>query len=187
MRLPVVVVTLTLASNALAHVLLEEPRRRYDDMKGAVCGKGGVSDGRTSNFHRFEPGATIAMAWTETIDHTGSWRVAFDDDGADRDDFDNNVLHEEFDPENESNLRWEAEVTLPDVECTNCTLQLIQVMTTGEGNDNNTYFQCADLVLGEGESAAGGCASSSSSPSAVSLIALLGLALWQRRRVNSRC
>ncbi|MCA9560948.1 MAG: hypothetical protein KC583_20510, partial [Myxococcales bacterium] len=41
-------------------------------------------------------------------------------------------------------------VTLPDVECDNCTLQVIQVMfdkppQTSPGND--LYYQCADLVL----------------------------------------
>ncbi len=171
---------LFLATAAQAHVQLEEPRRRYDDMKGAVCGRGGGNDGRTGNFHRFQPGETIPMAWTETIDHTGSFRVAFDDDGADRDDFDANVLYEQDDPPNDGGFRWDAAVTLPDIECTNCTLQLIQVMTTGEANDNNTYFQCADLVLGDGESAAGsvGCASSTSSP----LAGLAPLLLLLRRR-----
>ena len=174
----------TIASAAQAHVLLEEPRRRYDDMKGAVCGKGGLDDGRTSDFHRFAPGETISMAWTETIDHVGSYRVAFDDDGADRADFDDNVLHTQADPRNDNNFRWEAEVTLPDIECTGCTLQLIQVMTTGEGNDNNTYFQCSDIVLGDGESDAAqtGCASSSSSSS--SLLALAVLLLLRRRRAR---
>ncbi|MDP2345054.1 MAG: lytic polysaccharide monooxygenase [Deltaproteobacteria bacterium] len=172
----VVVVVVVAATGAQAHVLLEEPRRRYDDMKGAICGKGGGDDGRTSAFHRFQPGETIAMAWTETIDHTGSFRVAFDDDGADRADFDANVLYEQADPDNESNFRWDAEVTLPDIECTNCTLQLIQVMTEGVANDGNTYFQCSDIVLGDGESAGAevGCASSSSPPwGALALLLLL--------------
>jgi uncharacterized protein (TIGR03382 family) len=178
----VVVVASSLSSAVGAHVLLEEPRRRYDDMKGAICGKGGLADGRTSAFHRFQPGETIPVAWTETIDHTGSFRVAFDDDGADRADFDANILYEQEDPANESGLRWDAEVTLPDLECTNCTLQLIQVMTTGEANDDNTYFQCSDIVLGDGESAGAeqGCASSSSPPAALVFFGLL--VLWRRRR-----
>ncbi len=45
---------------------------------------------------------------------------------------------------------YEYEFTLPDVECDNCTLQVIQVMTDKppwgpEGGD--IYYQCADLAL----------------------------------------
>ncbi|MBW2225541.1 MAG: hypothetical protein JRF54_15365, partial [Deltaproteobacteria bacterium] len=56
-----------------------------------------------------------------------------------------------------------ATVTLPDITCDNCTLQMIQVMYdkrlyTTLGND--IYYQCADLVLREGGAppGAGGCA-----------------------------
>jgi hypothetical protein len=46
------------------------------------------------------------------------------------------------------------DITLPNIECTNCTLQLIQLMTEGHGDynedpneGNDIYFQCADVVL----------------------------------------
>jgi len=45
-----------------------------------------------------------------------------------------------------------VQVKLPDVECTACTLQLIQVMTDKppfDGGDD-FYFQCADLRLVRG-------------------------------------
>src|SRR5690606_34862668 len=61
---------------------------------------------------------------------------------------------------------WEIEVTLPQTPCTNCTLQLIQVMegsTLGGTVDGtklasmSTYYACVDLVLtGEADSTAGG-------------------------------
>jgi hypothetical protein len=144
-----------------AHNLLDEPQRRYDDMKGTPCGRGDA-DGRTDRFTRFSPGETITVRWTETIDHVGSFRVAFDDDGADAADFDENVLHTQDDPDNESGKQWSADVTLPDVRCTNCTLQVLQIMTTSDTpSPSQIYAQCADLVLGDGESApaevAGGC------------------------------
>jgi phage tail protein X len=90
------------------------------------------------------------------------------DDPADKcgeDDFYNNdaVLMDNLDPQNPpladsfkpATHSWQ--VTLPDVECDNCTLQLIQVMTdlpgihapydpSGPGADD-IYFQCVDLVL----------------------------------------
>lgn len=179
LRTVVVLLAALLALPTAAHTLLDEPSRRYDDMKGAVCGKGGGADARTSNFTRYAPGETITVRWTETINHVGTYRIAFDDDGADRGDFDANVLATIEDPSNDSGDTFDTEVTLPDVECTNCTLQLIQVMGQ-TGNDSNTYFQCADLVLGDGESAPpGGCATSTSAPAALSVLLLL---LARRRR-----
>lgn len=174
------------AGSAAAHTQLDSPARRYDDMKGAVCGKGGGADARTTHFSRFEPGETIDVSWTETIDHVGTFRIAFDDDGADRDDFDANVLKTIDDPDNASGAQYTESVTLPDIECNNCTLQLKQVMSTGAATDDNTYFQCADLVLGEGESAppggseAGtGCASNTLVTPAAAALSLL---LLRRRR-----
>ncbi len=46
----------------------------------------------------------------------------------------------------------EMTVTLPNMECTNCTLQLIQVMQnnppyTNDTASNDIYFQCADITL----------------------------------------
>ncbi len=172
------------ATASSAHVLLDEPARRYDDMKGAVCGKGGGDDGRTGHFTRYQPGDTIDVKFTETVDHVGSFRFAFDDDGGDRDDFDGNVLDVIDDPSNESGKQRTGKLTLPDVECTNCTLQLIQIMTTGTPTDENTYFQCADIVLGDGESAGaevGGCAQAGTPSSALMSVALL-LLLRRRRR-----
>lgn len=47
------------------------------------------------------------------------------------------------------------EITFPDIECANCTLQLIQLMSDGHGSYNETlevdgndiYYQCADITL----------------------------------------
>ena len=88
------------------------------------------------------------------------------------------------------------QVTLPDVECERCTLQLIQVMTDkapyGDGND--LYYQCADLALradapAEGETFGvepGGCAHVRGAGSASTWLASAGLALlallFRRRR-----
>jgi hypothetical protein len=44
-------------------------------------------------------------------------------------------------------------VTLPNLTCDNCTLQVIQVMYDKEPYEtpgNDIYYQCADLVLREG-------------------------------------
>jgi uncharacterized protein (TIGR03382 family) len=177
-------VVMGFATSAAGHELLDAPQRRYDDMKGGPCGRGNGEDGRTSRFTRYQPGETITVRWTETIDHVGSWVIAFDDDGADQADFDDNILHTEADPENPSGQAWQAEVTLPDVTCTNCTLQLLQIMTTSANpSPSQIYFQCADLVLGDGDSApaevAGGCQAANTSPWPLPLLAI---ALWSGRR-----
>jgi hypothetical protein len=48
--------------------------------------------------------------------------------------------------------RYEQVITLPNIECTNCTLQLTQMMTdkppyTTALTSDDIYYQCADLVL----------------------------------------
>ena len=108
--------------------------------------------------------------------------VSFDDDGADEADFAATILYNEPDPAGTGGDQWEAQITLPDVECTKCTLRLQQIMSTSDTpSPSQMYFQCADLVLGEGDSAAaevGGCAAASGAPMAL----LPGLVLLARRR-----
>jgi hypothetical protein len=58
---------------------------------------------------------------------------------------------------------WTYQVTLPNIECDNCTLQVIQVMEDPPGHgpfDGNAdiYHQCIDLVLTNGGAGAGGAA-----------------------------
>lgn len=179
---------LLLSSPLSAHVLLDDPARRYDDMKGAPCGKGGGEDGRTEHVTALAAGARIEVRWTETINHVGSFRIAFDEDGADAADFDAHVLHAETDPDNPSGQSWATEVTLPDVSCGNCTLQLLQIMTTDPNpSESETYFQCADLVLGDAQSAppeVTGCHSAGGAPAL--WLALLGLAARPRRPFSGR-
>jgi hypothetical protein len=103
------------------------------------------------------PGQTITVRWRETINHPAHYRIAFDDDGSDDfsypsgpSDFTNNgtVLLDNIDDANGGD--YSAEVTLPDITCENCTLQLIQVMYDKQGNgwgNDDLYFQCADLAL----------------------------------------
>ena len=47
------------------------------------------------------------------------------------------------------NNLYRVSVTLPEVECDNCTLQVMQVMTDAPpfGGGDDLYYQCADLVL----------------------------------------
>lgn len=178
-------------TQASAHLGLDAPLSRYgpDTLKTGPCGiEGGA---RTANVTYFEPGETIEVRWNEYIDHPGHFRIAFDADGDD--DFvdpgtmtelysNDAVLVDGIPDQGRDDKDYAVEVTLPDITCDNCTLQVIQVMYdkppyTTPGND--IYYQCADLVLKEGgapvESVDDGGCSASNGGSASWLVSLLML------------
>ena len=152
--------------------------RRY--IKQGPCGK---KDGeRSSNVYTYKAGETISVKLREFIPHPGYFRIAFDSDGDDdfvnpqsinpinrkcledekhcgEDDFFNNetVLLDNLNPHKRGLPKtYEWKIKLPDVECDNCTLQFIQVMTDGYPihapydpamDSDDLYYQCIDLKL----------------------------------------
>jgi MYXO-CTERM domain-containing protein len=146
--------------DAAAHINLDYPVSNTTDQKSpSPCGARGAGTPTT-----LKPGETITVKWTETISHPGHFRIAFDTEGTDdlKDptsftDIKNPAvapiladgLHEH--QGGASNKKWEAQVVLPNVTCTKCTLQVIQVMTDkppfGPGGGNDFYYRCADIVL----------------------------------------
>jgi hypothetical protein len=184
MRTPLIVSALGLAlatqllsPSARAHIHLLEPIPRYPDQvagenKACPCGVGHSNricqdendrsdpDRSLDRVTTFEAGATVTVRWDEYVGHSGRYRVAFDDDGADLTDFNAHPLVDVPDPKGrEGNTGddsiWELEVTLPETPCENCTLELIQVMD-GETEEpvadpvgRSTYYQCADIRIVE--------------------------------------
>ena len=143
-------------SAARAHISLTYPGPRSASQKAGPCGEAGSTRG--SAITVLEPGATITVRWDETIDHNAHYRIAFDADGEDDlvdvtadDDLYNSpgVLADGI--ADAVRGSYTQEVTLPDVECERCTLQLIQRMY-GAGN----YYQCADIALRRGAAATDG-------------------------------
>jgi hypothetical protein len=160
--------------SALAHVALEEPPPRYpsdgsSDNKSCPCGVGPndslcsdpneLSDpNRSTTVTPYAAGESITVRAHEAVGHSGRWRIAFDPDGADLADFNANILLDVADPAgSEGNVGqgdlWEFPITLPNTPCTNCTLQIIQVMN-GNTTDlvpdptgQSSYYQCADIAL----------------------------------------
>jgi hypothetical protein len=155
-----------LAAPAAAHLALTAPPSRYgsDVLKEGPCGVSG--GGRSTNVTELPSGSAVTVMFDEYVDHPGHFRIAFDADGDD--DFADPVClsgcatrHPEFQLYGDPGIlldgiadtaggESQVSVTLPDVECDRCTLQVIQVMTdkppyTSPGND--IYYQCADLVL----------------------------------------
>ena len=179
---------LWLPADADAHLGLDAPASRYgpDTLKTGPCGvAGGV---RTNNVSYFEPGETIEVLWNEYIDHPGHYRIAFDPDGDD--DFvdpatmmelysNKAVLLDGIPDQGRDNPEYSAQITLPNITCDNCTLQVIQVMYdkppyTTPGND--IYYQCADLVLKVGGAPDGGVDAGGSGSS--------GCSAWNGRDVS---
>lgn len=117
------------------------PRSTSDSLKTAPCG----DIPRTSTPNILSPGQAITVNWEETINHPGYFRIAFSP-AADLG-FDQNVLLDNIPHSDTLPLPrpYQTQVTLPDMTCIDCTLQLTQVMT--DSNPPRNYYSCADIVL----------------------------------------
>jgi len=158
------------ASTASAHIRMLEPQPRYDiqgfdtGIKSCPCGLG--SSNRTCNLAvdssdpdrstrvtRLEAGSTVTLRFEEFVDHAGRFRVAFDPDGADMADFNANILEDISDPAGTGEQVWEIQVTLPNMTCDNCTLQLVQAMEVdvntpvADPAPISSYYSCVDVEL----------------------------------------
>lgn len=108
------------------------------DLKFGPCG----NLPRSPNPARLTSGATIDVEFESNIFHQGYFRIAFslaDDTG-----FDRHVLIDDI-PDYATQVDRSLSLTLPDVECDTCTLQLIQVMMDRTPPTN--YYSCADIQL----------------------------------------
>jgi|GEM_PF-793386 len=183
---PLFVMSLLFGAEASAHMSMTSPVARYpivvgNENKACPCGVGDSNrlcdnpddrsdpDRSTDRINTFTAGEVITIRFDEYVAHAGRWRVAFDPDGADLDDFNANILLDVPDPAGSTGnigqgSLWELQVTLPDIACDNCTLQLVQMM---DGNTvdpvpdpagRSSYYQCADLVLTAAAAADGGTA-----------------------------
>jgi hypothetical protein len=162
-----------LAPDAGAHISLMFPAARDTGLKDGPCGT--LNSVRGSSVTTFKPGETITVTWLETVDHTGYFRISFDDDG--NDGFVEPTAYDDFNPhpsilvnniaDKEGSMQmYSQEVTLPNTECTNCTLQVIQMMTDkppfGPDGGRDIYYQCADIVL-SADGGTGGAGTTSAS------------------------
>jgi Lytic polysaccharide mono-oxygenase, cellulose-degrading len=190
----VAVFCLALGGSAEAHITLVSPPPRYavgvstNANKSCPCGVGTsnricdvpaeFSDpDRSVNVTPLVAGEMITFQFKETIDHTGRFRIAIDYDGADVEDFNSNILLDVTDPPggmgNTGNGNvWELTIQVPDMPCTNCTLQLIQDMNNKpdvpvmDPSKDSTYYQCADITISSGATPAGSTTAPATSASA---------------------
>jgi hypothetical protein len=163
----VALLVLGTADTADAHVCTESPLSRVgpectarSPQKIGPCG----IEGRSQYVSTFRPGETITVTLNETVNHPSHYRISFNPDG---DTFHDPVSVDDKSGdhpfvlldgiEDEEEARQSVEITFPDVECENCTLQVIQVMYDKQGNgfggrnadggNDDIYYSCADIVL----------------------------------------
>jgi uncharacterized protein (TIGR03382 family) len=215
------VLAVLVPSIASAHAVLTYPPPRTTALKTGPCGAAGSTRG--TNVTTLTGGTTLTVKWNETVDHPGHYRISLDVDGQDfvvpptADGNTEGMLNVVKDlipdiqgpPLPTSPRPYMFDITLPDVNCNNCTLQMIQVMTdkapyTTDPGSDDIYYQCADITIvassGGGADAgvdmtpdAGDNGSNNgqggemisggcSTGNATGLLALLGLAGLRRRR-----
>jgi len=150
---------LFLAAPAHAHFSLTYPPARYaDQLQGGPCGRA-PETGR-DHVTTLQSGAEIVVTWNQTISNLGYLRIAFDDDGQDifvdptwyTGDYYAGpwVLLDNIPIPPSPATGGTATVTLPNIECQNCTLQVIEVLSDHFppwGNGDDFHYQCADLIL----------------------------------------
>ena len=185
-KLCMVACGLAAASQGFAHIDLDSAgthKSRYgrNFIKQGPCGK--TNGERGSNIYTYRPNEKVTIALDEFIPHPGYFRISFAqesdaefvnprtvdpinrecmNDPADKcgaPDFFNNpgVLADNLSPHTRGfPKQYSWEVTMPDVECENCTLQVIQVMTDGfpihapydpSYTVDDVYYQCIDIKL----------------------------------------
>ena len=121
---------------SVAHITLVYPPPRPGMVSpiGSPCGYS-PDPGRTT-AQPLLPGATIEVRWNEWINHPSHFRISFDSDG--QDDFVDPASPDDFYTvpsvlldaiADNGTGDHAATITLPMIECDNCTLQVIQVMT----------------------------------------------------------
>ena len=186
---------------ASAHLALLSPASRYgeDVLKQGPCGIAGGA--RSEHVTTLQPGAQLEVVWDEYVDHPGHFRIAFDADGDDDlvdpaclsgctsrtpeiERYSNGSVLLDGIADTPAGGESRAVVTLPDVECEHCTLQVIQVMYdkppyVTPGND--IYYQCADLVLRRAAAPCAGDCDGSGQVSVEELVRGIGISLGSGR------
>ncbi len=214
-----------------AHIHMTSPMSRQttaqgDPQKEQHCGSPTLvrTAARTSTY---QPGATITVAWTETIPHPGWFRISFQPNGEvfeippisngapgnypteDLTGMTDATTGSMVLKDRIGDLVTTFDVTLPNMECANCTLQLISVMTDKmpysiDAISDDIYFSCADITLAANAPDAGpqatdpdagvdqpggpksgkesgGCSAGGTGAGFPTALALLGLVGWRRR------
>lgn len=109
----------------------------------APCG----GKARTNTPKVLKKGDNVTLKFKETIIHPGHFIISFSpaaDAGFDQNILLDNITRAASDSDGSLvNNIYSKSITLPDIECDDCTLQLIQFMSDSQTN----YYSCADIQL----------------------------------------
>jgi hypothetical protein len=138
----ILVALILLSSWASAHSRLKE-----SDVIKIRSTNPGVKTGPCGGFARAAtpavliPGQTITVNWEETIYHPGRFEFYFSSAG----DQNFTLLKTVENNQNNGNVphQFTTTLTIPNVTCQNCTIQMIQVMLENPANPTY-YYSCAD-------------------------------------------
>lgn len=145
--------SVTAAAHADAHFSLDYPKGRSFDIDKSPCGADGA---RTGTVTTLRSGDSVKLKWNVSVEHTmpGNWRISIDDAGQNFPDpvgaGDTSTLPLFMDHVEVSGLGdKETTITVPDIECDSCTLQLLQYKYPKPPytDPSSFYFQCADIVI----------------------------------------
>lgn len=146
--LMIVMAVFALSTVSFAHAKLKpggKLKLREDNagIKTGPCG----SAPRSANPTLLKGGEKITVEWMETINHPGYFRIAFSQSGDKN--FEQNVLATVEDNKNLTTdlpHSFSKVITVPNVACEACTIQLIQYMTENPANVS-LYYSCADIKI----------------------------------------
>jgi hypothetical protein len=153
MRLLLILNLLLISSFAWGHARLKAngvipPRNNSDGLKTGPCGN--VAKGNNPTV--LQAGTVITLTWEETIQHPGyyDFKISYDNDqtftylklpnGQDA------KIIDTQDNRNDLPHQYSAQVVVPDMNCTNCSIQMVQMMTENPNNPR-PYFSCADITI----------------------------------------
>jgi|GEM_PF-1703174 len=140
--------TTVLAHSRLVQTDVIHPRDTNDANKSGPCGVGSQATAPTVILS----GSSIDIQWIETINHYGVWYLYLSTDGdTGFDDPNKHRLLKSYDDLDDVGISrthpktYSKNIALPDIECTQCVIQLIQEMRDRTPASN--YYSCADVVL----------------------------------------
>jgi hypothetical protein len=157
-RVAFVLMPLLAAGAAQAHIALDAPNARYPNSEGGPCGSGALS---TAVNPPLTGGNSLTVMWHETINHGGHYRIGLSANEADFVTPGNLTipapplpswdLIDGF-PDNDLAApgTYMQTITLPDMDCPHCVLQVVQIASNnpdGSGGYYINYYACADLSI----------------------------------------
>lgn len=146
LKFAILLVATLVASHSFGHSRLLPspevvPRSTNAGVKTGPCG----GYARVAQPAQLKPGQKITVTWEETIQHPGRYEFYFSEAG----DTNFKILASVPDMQDDAASlphQYSVDLDLPNVQCADCTLQMLQVMTENPAAPRN-YYSCADIVL----------------------------------------